>query len=106
MKRIVFVIASLLSLSAMAADKQAVLDRKSPCNIEYPKASLMNEESGMVAMNLLVAADGKVLESKLTASSGHKNLDKAALSSILKCKFIPAANGQQWQAMEYVWKLD
>ncbi len=106
MKHVAIAMLSLLSVSAFAADKQATLDPKVPCAIEYPKASLMNEEKGTVVMSLLIAADGKVLESKMTKSSGFKNLDKAATSSILKCKFQPSANGQQWQAMEYVWKLD
>jgi protein TonB len=106
MKRSVLVLSCLLSLSASAAEKQAVLDKKTPCNIEYPKSSLVNEEKGTVVMSLHIAADGKVLESKLTKTSGFKNLDKAATSSILKCKFIPSPSGQQWQEMEYVWTLD
>lgn len=106
MKRLAIAALSLLSLSAVAADKAAVLDTKVPCAIEYPKASLMNEEKGTVVMSLRIAADGKVLESKLTKSSGFKNLDKAATTSILKCKFQAPGGAEQWQAMEYVWKLD
>lgn len=105
MKRLVFVALGLLSLSAMAADKQAQLDPKTPCAIEYPKASLVNEEKGTVTMSLKLAPDGKVLESKLTKSSGFKNLDKAALASITKCHFMPPG-GETWASMEYVWKLD
>jgi len=106
MKRIALILLSLLSLSAAAAEKQAVLDPKVPCTIDYPKASLMNEEKGTVVMSLLISAEGKVLESKLTKTSGYKNLDKAALTTILKCKFQPSPTGQQWQGMEYIWKLD
>ena len=105
MKRLAIAALGLLSLSAMAAEKQATLDPKTPCSIEYPKASLMNEEKGTVVMSLKLAPDGKVLESKLTKSSGFKNLDKAALSSITKCHFVPPG-GETWASMEYVWKLD
>jgi protein TonB len=105
MKRLAFIALGLLSLSAMAAEKQATLDPKVPCTIEYPKASLVNEEKGTVVMSLKLAADGKVLESKLAKTSGFKNLDKAALASITKCHFMPPG-GETWANMEYVWKLD
>ncbi|MFA9217713.1 MAG: energy transducer TonB [Sphingomonadaceae bacterium] len=106
MKRFAVAALCMLSLSAYAEEKQAKLDTKTPCVIEYPKASLMNEEKGTVVMSLKIASDGKVLESKLSKSSGFKNLDKAATTSILKCKFQPPGSDQQWHSMEYVWKLD
>lgn len=105
MKRLAFAALCMLSVSAFGAEKQATLDPKVPCTIDYPKASLMNEEKGTVVMSLKIASDGKVLESKLTKSSGYKNLDKAALTSITKCKF-QSPGSEQWQNMEYVWKLD
>lgn len=106
MKRLVIVVLGLLSVSAYAAEKQATLDPKTPCVIDYPKASLMNEEKGIVTMSLRISADGKVLESKLAKSSGFKNLDKAAVTSITKCKFVSPGGGEQWTQLEYVWKLD
>jgi protein TonB len=106
MKRLAIAALGMLSLSAFGAESQAKLDPKVPCVIEYPKASLMNEEKGTVVMSLKIAADGKVMESKLSKTSGFKNLDKAATTSILKCKFQPPGSDQQWHTMEYVWKLD
>ncbi|MQA19193.1 energy transducer TonB [Rugamonas rivuli] len=107
MKRLAIAALSLLSASlpAFAADKMATLDPKVPCVIEYPKASLMNEEKGTVVLSLKLSADGKVQESKVSKSSGFKNLDKAASTSITKCKF-QAPGGEQWQTLEYVWKLE
>ncbi|MYN44438.1 TonB family protein [Pseudoduganella sp. FT93W] len=107
MKRFAIAAISLLSvtLPAFAADKMATLDPKVPCSIEYPKASLMNEEKGTVVLGLKLSAEGKVLESKVNKSSGFKNLDKAAEKSITKCKFV-SPGGDQWQTLEYVWKLD
>ena len=107
MKRYAIAALSLLSvtLPALAADKMATLDPKVPCVIEYPKASLMNEEKGTVVLSLKLSADGKVQESKVSKSSGFKNLDKAASTSITKCKFL-SQGGDQWQTLEYVWKLE
>lgn len=106
MKRLAIAALCLLSFSVHAQEKMAKLDPKTPCVIEYPKASLMNEEKGTVVMSLKISADGKVLESKLSKSSGFKNLDKAATTSILKCKFQPPGTDGQWHTMEYVWTLD
>ena len=106
MNRLAFAVLSLISLHAFGAEKAATLDTKVPCVIEYPKPSLLNEEKGTVVMSLLISAEGKVLESKVHKSSGFKALDKAATTSILKCKFLPSSSGQSWQNMEYVWKLD
>ena len=95
--------------SAIAAETPAIFDAKS-CKAEYPKAALMNEEQGVVSMNFLVSAEGRVLESKLEKTSGFKNLDKAAIKSISACKFKPGtkdgAPAQTWTKVDYSWKLD
>ncbi|MDE2430658.1 MAG: TonB family protein, partial [Burkholderiales bacterium] len=75
-------LASALLLSAatsvMAAEVAPSMDSKSCEPPKYPKAALMNEETGTVALGFLVGADGKVVESKVEKSSGSKSLDKAA----------------------------
>jgi protein TonB len=77
---------------------------------KYPKAALMNEETGTVAMGFLVATDGKVIESKVEKSSGSKSLDKAALSALSLCKFKPGNKDgkpeQLWAKLDFVWKLE
>ncbi|MES3022887.1 MAG: energy transducer TonB [Pseudomonadota bacterium] len=92
-----------------AAEVPASFDPKT-CKAEYPKASLMNEEQGIVSMSFLVAADGSVVESKLEKTSGFKNLDKAAIKSISACKFKPGtkdgAAAQTWTKVDYAWRLD
>ena len=93
---------------AMAAETPAVFDAKS-CKAEYPKASLMNEEQGMVSMMFLVSADGKVLESKLEKTSGFRSLDKAAIAAITACKFKPGSKDGKpdstWTKVDYNWTL-
>ncbi|MFL6657531.1 MAG: energy transducer TonB [Massilia sp.] len=94
--------------TAFAADVPAVFDAKN-CKAEYPKASLMNEEQGMVSMMFLVSGEGKVVESKLEKTSGFKNLDKAAMSAISACKFKPGSKDGKpdstWTKVEYNWTL-
>ncbi len=103
----VLVLATVGNL-AMAAEVPAIFDAKS-CKAEYPKASLMNEEQGVVSMAFLVSADGKVLDSKLEKTSGFKGLDKAALSAITACKFKPGSKDGKpdstWTKVAYNWTL-
>jgi protein TonB len=42
-------------------------------------------------------------------SSGFRDLDKAAVAGISKCRFKPATDGvpqEGWQQMQYVWTLE
>lgn len=94
---------------ANAAVTLPVMDTKS-CELpKYPKASLINEETGTVSMSFLVGADGKVMESKVDSSSGSKSLDKAALSAFALCKFKPGVKDgkveQMWVKVDYIWKF-
>lgn len=95
--------------SAFAGETPASFD-PSKCKVEYPKASLMNEEQGVTSMSFLVNADGSVSDSKLEKSSGFKGLDKAALKGLASCKFKPGtkdgAPAQTWTKVDYAWKLD
>ena len=94
--------------ASFAAETAAQFDPKK-CSIEYPKASLMNEEQGTVSMSFLVKADGSVSDSKLDKTSGFKNLDKAAIKALSACKFKPGtkdgAVAQTWTKVDYSWKL-
>jgi protein TonB len=94
--------------NAFASEVPAAFDAAN-CKATYPKQSLMNEEQGVVSMQFLVSASGKVVESKLEKSSGSKTLDKAALSAVSACKFKPGnkdgAPSQTWTKVEYVWSL-
>ncbi|WP_332878210.1 energy transducer TonB [Massilia sp. S19_KUP03_FR1] len=112
MSKINFIAALALSSIAglaMAAEVPASFDPKN-CKVDYPKASLMNEEQGTTSMSFLIGADGSVAESKLEKSSGFKGLDKAAIKSLSACKFKPGskdgAPAQTWTKVDYAWKLD
>jgi protein TonB len=65
---------------------------------EYPKSSLRNEETGTVHPSFLIGVDGRVMDSKITKSSGFRDLDKAAQAALGKCHFKPAMRMAQARA--------
>ncbi|MCU6435470.1 energy transducer TonB [Undibacterium sp. Jales W-56] len=95
--------------SVFASEMSPVLEKQSCEKPAYPKASLMNEESGTVVFSVLVGPDGNVMDSKIDKSSGSKTLDKAALKTYAACKFKPGTKDgkpqQAWTKIEYVWSL-
>jgi periplasmic protein TonB len=74
---------------------------------EYPAASERLGESGTSGISLLIGADGKVQQSKVDASSGHKRLDEAAIKAFSRCKFIVGTNDgvaeASWFSIRYKW---
>ncbi|MFP5390460.1 MAG: energy transducer TonB, partial [Gammaproteobacteria bacterium] len=88
----------------------AVADFNTCAKPEWPKASLRNEETGTVTLSFLIGTDGRVADSKIVKSSGFRDLDKAALAGISKCRFKPGmVDGkpeQAWMQMQYVWTLE
>jgi len=106
-----FAVLSIAAVAApaFAAEVPASFD-PSKCKVDYPKASLMNEEQGVTSMSFQVNPDGSVADSKLEKSSGFKGLDKAAIKGLSACKFKPGtkdgAPAQTWTKVDYAWKLD
>ena len=88
----------------------AVVDFNTCAKPEFPKASLRNEETGTSTVSFLIGVDGRVIDSKITKSSGYRDLDRAAQSALGKCRFKPAmVDGkpeQLWYPVAYVWQLD
>jgi protein TonB len=88
----------------------AVVDPNACDKPEYPRASLRAEETGTVTLDLLIGIDGRVVDSKVSKTSGFKDLDRAARAALSLCKFKPGSiDGkpeQSWTKMQYVWKLE
>jgi protein TonB len=107
-QKTVFAALFIAATAATAGEVPAAFDSKN-CRAEYPKASLINEETGVTSMSFLVSADGAVVESKLDKSSGSKNLDKAAMKAVSACKFKPGSKdgspSQTWAKVDYAWTL-
>ena len=107
-----FLLASALlatTFTATANDATPVMDKTSCDKVVYPKAALINEETGTVSLSILVGADGAVVDSKVEKSSGSKTLDKATVKIFTSCKFKPAMKDgkaqQAWTKLDYVWTL-
>ncbi|MGZ5203042.1 MAG: energy transducer TonB [Telluria sp.] len=92
------------------AHTNAVVNFDNCARPEYPKSSLRNEETGTSTISFLIGIDGSVKDSKITKSSGFRDLDKAAQAALSKCRFKPATeNGvavETWSPVAYVWTLD
>jgi protein TonB len=97
--------------SNSGAIRSAVLADADGCaKPQYPANAARNGDTGTVTLALLVGADGKVSSSRVQRSSGHRELDKAAVNALSLCKFKPAMNGgvpeAGWAQIAYVWKLE
>jgi protein TonB len=80
------------------------------CKPEYPRASLLAEETGLVTIEFVIGADGQIVSARVLKSSGFKALDKATLNGLSRCKFKPGFRDgkpvQSTMQAQYSWKLD
>ncbi len=76
---------------------------------KYPEADLAAGHEGTVTLAFLVGADGTVTDSKITRSSGFRELDRQAREAIHQCRFKPMTeNGtpvEAWVPVQYQWLL-
>ncbi|OYV00075.1 MAG: hypothetical protein CFE26_24535 [Verrucomicrobiales bacterium VVV1] len=56
----------------------------------YPSALLSKGVGGRVMISCVIDASGQVVSSSIKQSSGHSELDKAALAAVARWKFKPA----------------
>jgi len=77
---------------------------------DYPMNAARNGDTGTVTLALLVGADGRVQDARVQKTSGHRELDRAALNALSLCQFKPAMlNGVAqagWGQIAYVWTLE
>lgn len=59
----------------------------------YPSSLLSKGIGGKVLISCEIDAGGKIISSKVRQSSGHPELDKAALSAVSRWKFKPGTKG-------------
>jgi len=88
----------------------AVIDVASCAKPAYPAAALRNGDEGTVTLAFLVGKDGHVASAKVERTSGHRDLDRAALQGLSNCAFKPGTiDGvaqESWARMQYAWRLD
>ena len=92
------------------AEKPAIADFNSCERPHYPAESIAQQHTGTVTLGFLVDKNGKVKETKITRSSGHRALDESASTALSKCTFKPATTKgkpvEAWTAVQYVWTLE
>ena len=80
------------------------------CKPDYPRASLVAEETGVTRVEFIVGSGGELVDAKVKRSSGSRNLDRAAVAGLSRCKFNPGTQDgkpvQSTFSVDYVWKLD
>jgi len=88
----------------------AVIDAASCAKPAYPAAALRNGDEGTVTLAFLVGKDGHVASAKVERTSGHRDLDRAAMQGLSMCAFKPGTiDGvaqESWARMQYAWRLD
>lgn len=77
---------------------------------DYPLNAARNGDTGTVTLALLVGPDGRVQDARVQKTSGHRELDRAALNALSLCQFKPAMNNGAaqagWGQIAYVWTLE
>lgn len=88
----------------------AVIDAAGCAKPAYPAAALRNGDQGTVTLAFLIGKDGRVASAKVERTSGHRDLDRAALQGLSLCAFKPGTvDGvaqESWARMQYAWNLD
>lgn len=114
MKTALFLLGALLATGARASESDpASLAMTRDLNVcaqpVWPSAALARGAEGKTTVAVQVDSGGRVTASRVDVSSGHEDLDQAALAGITRCRFhglaAAAATPQQWRPMQYVWYL-
>jgi TonB family protein len=75
----------------------------------FPLASLMAKETGTTTMSYCVTPQGRVRDAKVTASSGYKQLDAAAVEWLQSREYKPGtvegAPTEMCGLIDYRWRL-
>jgi protein TonB len=56
----------------------------------YPRSARRKGHEGTAVVEIEISENGEVLESRIASSSGHGELDSAALDAVKNAKFVPA----------------
>jgi protein TonB len=66
---------------------------------QYPALSKRLNEQGKVVVRALIGVDGQASQATVKTSSGFDRLDQAALSTVLKWRYVPGKRGGVAEAM-------
>ncbi|WP_051382813.1 energy transducer TonB [Gloeobacter kilaueensis] len=62
---------------------------------DYPEIAQQNNWEGKVIVKAYINADGSVGEVQVVRSSGHAELDQAAIEAVKRTRFEPAHRGEE-----------
>lgn len=65
----------------------------------YPVLSKRMGEQGKVVVRVLIGVDGTAQQAEIRTSSGYDRLDQAALTTVLKWRYVPGKRGGVAEAM-------
>ena len=68
----------------------------------YPAMSWRLNEQGTVRLNVLIGPDGLAQKAEIRQSSGFERLDKAALETVMKWRYLPGKRDGVPEAMWFV----
>ncbi len=66
---------------------------------QYPAISRRLGEQGKVVVRVLIGADGQPQQAELRQSSGFDRLDKLALATVMKWRYVPGKRGGTAETM-------
>ena len=76
---------------------------------KYPESSQRLNEQGTSTIRVLIGADGQPQRAEIGKSSGFDRLDRAALATVMRWRYVPGKrNGTpeaMWFSVPIVWKL-
>jgi protein TonB len=75
-----------LASSVASAESRVAVNMQACQKPDYPGRWVEDGTSGNVVMDVLVGADGTVLESKVVQSSGYRRVDNASKRAVESCK--------------------
>jgi protein TonB len=72
----------------------------------YPRAARLRGAEGTALLRVRIAPDGDVVELRVERSSGHADLDRAALRAVARWRFQRAGGESTWVLIPVEFRLE
>lgn len=101
--------------TARPGGRPATIDVNSCERPAYPAAASRAEVTGLTKIRFTIDADGRVVTADIERSAGasreHRQLDRAAVDALSRCRFRPGTDESgraigAFAVVEYVWRLE
>jgi protein TonB len=95
--------------TAAAASTPPRVDMTQPRPQDYPDSAQLNGEEGTIFLDVYVRSNGRPAKVRVERSSGFRDLDDAAVESVLNWRFVPATSDgdlvSDWTKVKIVYQL-